>query len=53
MRPDGDQTAQLAALAADGTLRVEIAETFPLERVADAFRASRTHHVRGKLVIVP
>jgi NADPH:quinone reductase-like Zn-dependent oxidoreductase len=53
VRPDGEQTARLAALAADGTLHVEIAETFPLEGVADAFRASQSHHVRGKLVIIP
>lgn len=53
VRPDGTQTARLAALADDGHLRVEVARTFPLEGVADAFRASQTHHVRGKLVIVP
>jgi hypothetical protein len=40
-------------MAAEGVLKVEIAKTFPLEGVADAFRASQTHHVRGKLVIVP
>ena len=53
VRPDGEQTARLAAMAAEGVLKVEIAKTFPLEGVADAFRASQTHHVRGKLVIVP
>ncbi|MDT0156151.1 NADP-dependent oxidoreductase [Microbacterium sp. ARD32] len=53
VRPDGAETARLAAMAAERVLRVEIAKTFPLEGVADAFRESRTRHVRGKLVIVP
>lgn len=53
VRPDGAQTARLAELADQGALKVEVAQTFPLEGVADAFRASQTHHVRGKLVVVP
>lgn len=53
VRPDGTQTARLAALAEEGRLRVEIAETFPLDGVADAFLASQSGHTRGKLVIVP
>jgi len=53
VRPDGAQTARLAALAEEGRLRVEIAETFPLDGVADAFAASQSGHTRGKLVIVP
>lgn len=53
VRPDGTQTARLADLAQEGHLRVEISETFPLDRVADAFRANQSGHTRGKLVIVP
>ncbi|QMU97111.1 NADP-dependent oxidoreductase [Microbacterium esteraromaticum] len=53
VRPDGTQTARLAELADRKLLRIEVAETFPLERVADAFRASQSGHTRGKLVIVP
>lgn len=53
VRPDGTQTARLGALADEGLLRVEIAETFPLDGVADAFAASQSGHTRGKLVIVP
>ncbi|OIU84654.1 NADP-dependent oxidoreductase [Microbacterium sp. AR7-10] len=53
VRPDGTQTARLADLAQEGHLRVEISETFPLDRVADAFRANQAGHTRGKLVIVP
>ncbi|MBV6702907.1 NADP-dependent oxidoreductase [Kitasatospora aureofaciens] len=53
VRPDGSALAELAALADRGALTVEVAQTFPLERTADAFDASRTGHTRGKLVIVP
>ena len=53
VRPDGSQTARLAAMADAGTLKIEIAGTFPLDGVADAFRASQTGHTRGKLIIVP
>lgn len=53
VRPDGSQTARLAELVDEGLLRVEVAETFPLDGVADAFAASQSGHTRGKLVIVP
>ncbi len=53
VRPDGAETSRLAELAERGRLTVEVAETFPLERVADAFRASMTGRTRGKLIIVP
>ncbi|MGI8986041.1 MAG: NADP-dependent oxidoreductase [Nocardioidaceae bacterium] len=51
VRGRGDQLGQLLTLVADGTLRVQIAETYPLERTADALRASMGGHVRGKVVI--
>ncbi|REJ07355.1 NADP-dependent oxidoreductase [Microbacterium bovistercoris] len=53
VRPDGAETARLAAMVDEGTLKVEIAGTFGLDQVADAFRASASGHTRGKLVIVP
>lgn len=53
VRPDGAETARLADLADRGALTVEVAETYPLDRVADAFRASMTGRTRGKLIIVP
>lgn len=53
VRPDGTQTARLAALADEGRLTVEVSQTFGLDGVADAFALSRSGHVRGKLVIVP
>lgn len=53
VRPDGAETARLVELVERGQLTVEVAETFPLERVADAFRASMTGRTRGKLIVVP
>ncbi|MCU1420416.1 MAG: hypothetical protein JWN36_67 [Microbacteriaceae bacterium] len=42
-----------AALAAEGRLRLDIQEVFPLERVADAHRLSEAGHAYGKIVLVP
>jgi len=53
VRPDGAETARPGALADQGRPHVDVARTSPLERVADAFRASAEGHTRGKLVIVP
>jgi NADPH:quinone reductase len=43
---------ELARLAGEGRLTVE-AHPYPLERVADAHRASMDGHTRGKIVLVP
>lgn len=53
VRPDGTETARLAELADAGTLAVEVAGTYGLDQVAEAFAASQTGSVRGKLIIVP
>lgn len=53
VRPDGAKLSELAALVGQGALTVEVAETFPLTKVGEAFAASRSRHTRGKLVIVP
>lgn len=53
VRPDGRETARLAALADGGQLTVEVAETYGLDEVGAAFEDSRSGHVRGKVVIVP
>src|SRR5271165_4417670 len=45
--------AELAGLAADGTLEVPIARTFPLEQVRDAFTELANRHTHGKIVLVP
>lgn len=53
VRPLGSETARLAALADEGLLTVEVARTFGLDEVAEAFALSQQGHTRGKLVIVP
>lgn len=51
--PDRDQLSKLAALVDDGRLRVDIAETFRLERGREAFESGRRPgHRPGKTVIV-
>jgi NADPH:quinone reductase-like Zn-dependent oxidoreductase len=52
VRPSGAQLQTLADLADSGKLTVPVASSFPLERAADAFRASQTGHVRGKIAIM-
>ncbi|MFE5964358.1 NADP-dependent oxidoreductase [Streptomyces sp. NPDC056463] len=42
-----------ARLAAEGRLRLDIAETFPLKEAARAQELSESGHVRGKLVLLP
>ncbi len=53
VRPDSAQIAELAAMVADGRLRVTVSRTFGLDEVADAHRHSESGHVRGKVVVVP
>lgn len=43
----------LAALAQTGELTLEIAATYPLEQVRDAFRRVEQRHTRGKVVLMP
>ena len=43
----------VADLAARGEFEVEIAASYPLERVAEAHALSETGHVRGKIVLIP
>ena len=49
--PNPLQLAQLVAMVDEGSIRVNVQETFPLERAADAHRLIEGGHVRGKLVI--
>ncbi|GGJ93863.1 NADP-dependent oxidoreductase [Pseudomonas matsuisoli] len=51
VRPDRDDLAVLAEMAASGRLNVPIAKVFPLEETAEAFRLSQEGHTRGKIVI--
>lgn len=48
-----ERLEQVAALLADGALTVPVAQTFPLERIGEAYETSREGHVRGKLVLIP
>ena len=51
VRPDGAQLRQIGALIDAGTIKVEVAASFPLEKVAEAQRLSESGHVRGKIVL--
>ena len=53
VRPYGSQTARVAELVDSGELTVEVANTYGLDQVPEAFKASATGHTRGKIVIVP
>jgi len=51
VRPDGEELAELAQLADDGRLAVELAEVLPLEQAARAHELSEAGGIRGKLVL--
>lgn len=51
VRPDAADLATLATMLTEGRLRMEVAETFPLEQLAEAYRRSMTGHVHGKIAI--
>jgi NADPH:quinone reductase-like Zn-dependent oxidoreductase len=51
VRPDAQMLARLVGHVADGELRVEVAETFPLDRAAEALARNQEGHTRGKLVL--
>jgi NADPH2:quinone reductase len=45
--------AEIANLIATGAVDFEIAATYPLDRVADAFEELEKRHTRGKIVLLP
>lgn len=45
--------AEMAHLVADGAIDFEIAATYPLDRVTDAFEDVERRHTRGKVVLLP
>ena len=51
VRPEREHLDALARLVEDGRLRVDVSETFPLDRIADAHRASEAGHTRGKIAV--
>lgn len=44
---------ELAKLAAQGSLRVFVSQTFPLTEASDAHRAIRAGHTEGKIALIP
>jgi NADPH:quinone reductase-like Zn-dependent oxidoreductase len=44
---------ELARLAGQGSLRVLVAQTFPLASAADAHRAIAAGHTSGKIALIP
>jgi NADPH:quinone reductase-like Zn-dependent oxidoreductase len=51
MSPSSEQLVHIAELVATGDVRVEIAETFPLEEVQRAHMLSESGHTRGKIIL--
>ncbi|MDN4160553.1 NADP-dependent oxidoreductase [Nocardioides abyssi] len=51
VRPERDHLDALRAMAEDGTLRVDLAATYPLERMGDAHRANEDGRTRGKIAV--
>jgi NADPH:quinone reductase-like Zn-dependent oxidoreductase len=51
VRPDLGALDALGELIESGKLRVNVAETFPLEQIAEAHRRSESGHTRGKIVV--
>ncbi|OBB68593.1 NADP-dependent oxidoreductase [Mycobacterium sp. 852014-50255_SCH5639931] len=45
--------AEMADLVVSGTIDFEVAATYPLDRVADAYEDSEKRHTRGKIVLLP
>jgi len=51
VRPERDHLDALRELAESGRLRVDLAETYPLDRIADAHRANEEGRTRGKIAV--
>jgi NADPH:quinone reductase-like Zn-dependent oxidoreductase len=51
VRPSGEELEELASLADDGRLLVDLQEVLPLEEAARAHELSESGHTRGKLVL--
>lgn len=50
--PPPDALNEAAELLAENKLVVSV-QTFPFDHAAEAYRISRSGHIRGKLVLVP
>lgn len=45
--------AEMAGLVVSGAIDFEVAATYPLDRVADAYAELERRHTRGKIVLLP
>lgn len=53
VRPDSTDLTELARLIDAGKLKVEVAESYPLEKAKAAYASLEGGHVRGKIVVTP
>ncbi|WP_432245728.1 NADP-dependent oxidoreductase [Arthrobacter sp. G.S.26] len=51
VNPVGADLQELADLVDSEKIQVEVAEVFPLEKAADAFRSNMEGHTRGKIIL--
>jgi len=51
VRPDASMLERLVGYVADGRVRVEVAESFPLDEAAHALGRNKDGHTQGKIVI--
>lgn len=51
VNPVGADLQKLADLVDSEKIQVEVAEVFPLEKAADAFRSNMEGHTRGKIIL--
>jgi NADPH:quinone reductase-like Zn-dependent oxidoreductase len=51
MSSSSEQLAKIAGLVAEGAVRVEITQTFPLSEASQAHALSEAGHTRGKIVL--
>jgi NADPH:quinone reductase-like Zn-dependent oxidoreductase len=52
VRPNAEQLAELGRLAAEGSLRIHVRETFPFERAVEALARVEEGHGPGKVVVL-
>lgn len=53
VRPDGRELERLSALVNSGELTVDVAASYPMEQLAQAFEANMAGHGGGKIVLTP
>lgn len=51
VRSSGEQLDELAPLLSDGTIKVLIDSTYPLEQASDAHARAEQGHIQGKIVL--